>query len=76
MCVHSGIIWHRKKNTLKGTIIGGGRRVGKTTPKRGQGWSSPTPRGLRRTGKEGGSCHQWCPDDPYGLRESEKDSLE
>ena len=50
------------------------RRGGKTTSKSGQEWSSLTPRVLSRTGKRGESwleSHQWCPNDPYGLWESE-----
>ena len=52
------------------------RRGGKTTSKSGQEWSLLTPRGLSRRGKRGESwleSHQWCPNDPYGLWESEED---
>ena len=67
------------KTILQGTVRGGDeevdrRRSGKTTSKSGQEWSSLTPRGLSRTGKRGESwleSHQWCPNDPYGLWESE-----
>ena len=67
------------KTILQGTVRGGDeevdrRRGGKTTSKSGQEWSSLPPRGLSRTGKRGESwleSHQWCPNDPYGLWESE-----
>ena len=42
-------------------------RGGKTTSGNGQAWSSPNPRGQRRTGKNGGNWlrnHLWCPNDP------------
>ena len=69
------------KTILQGTVRGGDeevdrRRGGKTTSKSEQEWSSLTPRGLSRTGKRGESwleSHQWCPNDPYGLWESEEE---
>ena len=45
-------------------------RSGKTTSGNGQAWSSPSPRGRWRTGKNGGNWmrnHLWCPNDPRGL---------
>ena len=44
-------------------------RGGKTTSGNGQAWSSPSPRGRWRTGKNGGKWlrkHLWCPNDPRG----------
>ena len=44
-------------------------RGGKTTSGNGQAWSSPSPRGQWRTGKNGGNWlrnHLWCPNDPGG----------
>ena len=44
-------------------------RGGKATSGNGQAWSSPSPRGQWRTGKNGGNWlwnHLWCPDDPRG----------
>ena len=44
-------------------------RGGKTTSGNGQAWSSPSPRGQWRTGKNGGNWlrnHLWCPIDPRG----------
>ena len=44
-------------------------RGGKTTSGNGQAWSSPSPRGQWRTGKNGGNWlqnHLWCPSDPRG----------
>ena len=41
----------------------------KTTSGNGQAWSSPSPRGQRRTGENGGNWlrnHLWCPNDPRG----------
>ena len=60
------------KTILQGTVKGGGRqgrqrRGGKTTSRHGQAWSSPSPRGQWRTGKNGGNWlrnHLWCPNDP------------
>ena len=46
-------------------------RGGQTTSGNGQAWSSPSPRGQWRTGKNGGNWlwnHQWCPKDPRGER--------
>ena len=67
------------KTILQGTVRGGNeevdrRRGGKTTSKSGLEWSLLTIRGLSRTGKSGESwleSHQWCPNDTYGLWESE-----
>ena len=42
-------------------------RGGKTASGNGQAWSSPSPRGQWRTGKNGGNWlrnHLWCPIDP------------
>ena len=44
-------------------------RGGKTTSGNGQAWSSSSPRGQWRTGKNGGNWlwnHLWCPNDPRG----------
>ena len=44
-------------------------RGGKTTSGNGQAWSSPSPRGRWRTGKNGGNWwwnHLWCSKDPRG----------
>ena len=44
-------------------------RGGKTTSGNGQAWSSPSPRGQWRTGKNGGNWlwnYVWCPNDPCG----------
>ena len=56
----------------------GRRRGGKTRLKRGQGWSSPTPRGLWTQNRKGwgelvarSPVARGCPSDPYGLRERE-----
>ena len=43
--------------------------VGKTTSGNGQAWSSASPRGRWRTGKNGENWlqnHLWCPNDPRG----------
>ena len=55
---------------LQGTVKGGRRqgrgRDGKTTSGNGQAWSSPTPRGQSRTGKNKGNWlrnHLWYPND-------------
>ena len=42
---------------------------GKTTSGNGQAWSSPSPKGQWRKGKNGGNWlrnHLWCPNDPRG----------
>ena len=44
-------------------------RGGKTTSGNGQAWSSASPRGQWRTGKNGDNWLQnylWCPNDPRG----------
>ena len=44
-------------------------RGGKTTSRNGQAWSSASPRGQWRTGKNGEiwlQYHPWCPNDPRG----------
>ena len=44
-------------------------RGGKTTSGNGQAWSSESPRGQWRTGKNGENWlqnHLWCPNDPLG----------
>ena len=60
------------KTILQGTLKGG-RRQGrqrkrwKTTSGNGQAWSSASPRGQWRTGKNGENWlkkHLWCPNDP------------
>ena len=51
------------------------KRGGKTTPGNGQAWSSPSPRGLWKTEKNGGKwlwSHLWCPNDPRGYRIGEE----
>ena len=43
----------------------------KTTSGNGQAWSSLSPRGQWRAGKNGGNWlrnHLWCPNDPHGQR--------
>ena len=45
------------------------RRGRKTTSGNGQAWSSASPRGQWRTGKNGGNWlpnHLWCPNDNHG----------
>ena len=62
------------KTILQGTVKGGRRqggkgRGGKTTSGNGQAWSSASPRGQWRTGKNGENWlqnHLWCPNDPRG----------
>ena len=60
------------KTVLQGTEKGGRRqsgRGGKTTSGNGQAWSSASPRGQWRTGKNGENWlqnHLWCPNDPRG----------
>ena len=62
------------KTILQGTVKGGRRqggqgRGGKTTSGNGQAWSSVSPRGHWRTGKNGENWlqnHLWCPNDPRG----------
>ena len=62
------------KTILQGTVKGGRRqgdrgRGGKTTSGNGQAWSSPSPRGQWRTGKNGENWLQnylWCPNDLRG----------
>ena len=54
------------KTILQGTVKGVG---GKTTSGNGQAWSSASPRGQWRTGKNGENWlqnHLWCPNDPRG----------
>ena len=61
------------KTILQGKVKGG-RRKGrqskrKTTSGNGQAWSSPSPRGQWRTGRNGGNWlrnHLWCPNNPRG----------
>ena len=61
------------KTILQGTVKGGRRqgeqrrRGGKATSGNGQAWSSASPRGQWRTGKNGENWlqnHLWCPNDP------------
>ena len=43
--------------------------VGRQHQENGQAWSSPSPRGQWRTGKDGGNWlrnHLWCPNDSRG----------
>ena len=63
------------KTILQGTVKGERRqgrqreRGGKATLGNGQAWSSPSPRGQWRTGKNGGNWlrnHLWRPNDPRG----------
>ena len=61
------------KTILQGTVKGGRRqgrgRGGKTTSGNGQAWSSASPRGQWRTGKNGENWlqnHLRCPNDPRG----------
>ncbi|WP_419585707.1 hypothetical protein, partial [Thiolapillus sp.] len=62
------------KTILQGTVKGeedkaDKGRGGKTTSGNGQAWSSASPRGQWRTGKNGESWlqnHLWCPNDPRG----------
>ena len=63
------------KTILQDTVGGGGEdkadkgRGGKTTSGNGQAWSSASPRGQWRTGKNGENWlqnHLWCPNDPRG----------
>ncbi len=62
------------KTILRGTVKGGrgqgGQRGGKTTSGNGQAWSSASPRGQWRTGKNGENWlqnHLWCPNAVKGL---------
>ena len=62
------------KTILQGTVKGEEDKVdrgrgGKTTSGNGQAWSSASPRGRWRTGKNGENClqnHLWCSNDPRG----------
>ena len=62
------------KTILQGTVKGeedkaDNGRGGKTTSGNGQAWSSASPRGKWRTGKNGENWlqnHLWCPNDPHG----------
>ena len=62
------------KIILQGTVKGekdkaDRGRGGKTTSGKGQAWSSASPRGQWRTGKNGENWlqnHLWCPNDPRG----------
>ena len=63
---------------LQGTVKGGRRqgRQRKTTSGNGQAWSSASPRGQWRTGKNGENWlqnHLWCPNDPCGYRIDDND---
>ena len=54
--------------TLQGTVKEG-RRQGSKRKRWIQAWSSQSPRGQWRTGKNGGNWlqnHLWCPNDPRG----------
>ena len=61
------------KTILQGTVKGRRRqgrqrKSGKTTSGNGQAWSSASPRGQWRTGKNGENWLQnqlWCPNDPH-----------
>ena len=57
-----------------------GGRGGKTASGNGQAWSSPSPRGQWRTGKNGGNWlwnHLWCLNDPssYGIDGDDDDQV-
>ena len=62
------------KTILQGTVKGEEDRAdkgrgGKATFGNGQAWSSPSPKGQWRTGKNGEKWlqnHLWCPNDPCG----------
>ena len=62
------------KTILQGTVKGeedkaDRGRGGTTTSRNGQAWSSASPRGQWRTGKNGENWlqnHLWCPNDPLG----------
>ena len=62
------------KTILQGTVKGvedkaDKRRGGRTTSGNGQAWSSASPGGQWRTGKNGENWLQnylWCPNDPRG----------
>ena len=59
---HLSMHSEREKKT-KQTKKGGGKTSGN-----GQAWSSSSPRGQQRTGKNGGNLlrnHLWCPNDPH-----------
>ena len=65
-CLHSS----KTQGTAKGEADKADRKKGrKTTSGNGQVWSSPSPRGQWRTGKNGGNWlrnHLWCRNDPRG----------
>ena len=73
------------KTVLQGTVKGeedkaDRGRGGKTTSGNGQAWSSPSPRGQRRTGKDGGNWlrnNLWCPNDPrgWGIDDDDDDTV-
>ena len=62
------------KTILQGTVKGGRRRGRQRkrwedTSGNGQTWSSASPRGQWRTGKNGENWlqnHHWCPNEPHG----------
>ena len=71
------------KTILQGTVKGGRRQGGQR--KRwedklgnGQAWSSASPRGLWRIGKNGENWlqnHLWCPNDPRGSGTDDDDDM-
>ena len=72
------------KTIVQGTVKGGRRqgrqrkRGGKTTSGNGQAWSSASPRGQWRTGKNGENWfqnHLWCPNDPRGYGIDDDDAF-
>ena len=77
---HTAVVWsclpfiRSGKTIFQGTVKGEEDkaergRSEKTTSGNGQAWSSPSPRGQWRTGKNGGNWlrnHLWCPNDPLG----------
>ena len=72
------------KTILQGTVKRGRRQGGdkgrgwKTTLGNGQAWSSASPRGQWRTGKNGENWlqnHQWCPNDPRGQGIDDNDGM-
>ena len=69
VCRSSGLA----KTILQGTVKGGRRQAdrgrGMKTSGNGQAWSSASPRGQWRAGKNGENWlqnHLWCPNDPRG----------
>ena len=60
---------HLTRHSERGKKTADRGRGGKTTSGNGQAWSSASPRGQWRTGKNGENWLQnylWCPNDPRG----------